>query len=115
MKPIKIAGVMLYNGRIVPEVFFNNIRRLVMASVHSCRQGRVYHVARLVSRELWEKMSQHEREDAMLCLATLVMDKMVPLAFSEKKHSYYILPVRHAVDVGLIQSVIGSFFREPQV
>jgi hypothetical protein len=102
--------VILHDGSAVDEYYFNGIMGQILATVTSLEQGTAYSVESLLDEAFWSELTSHGRETARLCVATMVMDEMVPLAFSEAKHSYYVAPVASTGNAEKIRTVIASLF-----
>lgn len=75
------AWVALGNGKHVDGILYRRVKRDVMAQIPSLKIGGILPVKKICSREFWEALDNGEKQQAGRCLALMVSNKEVDLAF----------------------------------
>ena len=102
--------VILADLSVVTETFFDGVQAQVLNSAANLEHGKVYPVESYLTREYCELLGQKGLDHAKSCVATMVMDNLVPLTFAETKHHYYNAADAVVGDAAKVREVVASLF-----
>ena len=102
--------VTLADLTVVTQSLFNEVQAQVLKSAADLEHGKLYPVESYLTREYCELLGQDGLALAKSCVATMVMDNLVPLTFAETKHHYYNAADAVVGDAGQVRSVVASLF-----
>ena len=102
--------VTLADLSVVTKDFFDGVQAQVLNSAANLEHGKVYSVESYLTREYCERLGQDGLDLAKSCVATMVMDNLVPLTFAEMPHHYYNAADAVVGDAGQVRAAVASLF-----